>query len=510
MAERRLVFNVPELKKVAAKALNRPASDVYAIEKIAEGGFNRILEVTMDDGSSVLARLPYASTLPRRLAVASEVATLDFLRTKGIPVPRVLDYSTGENSVGVEYMLIERLPGKPLSDIWFSLAEEERCHILHKIVLMETKLFAFKLPASGSIYYPRDLSANTPRIGIPGSNGGLCVGPYASMRWWYGERGNLDIDQGPHANPELVLRSHAKKELAWIRKYGRPRHPFYREYAESFGYKKQDPQDHVHSLGDYIRLVPHLVPNDATLHSPTLRHPDLSPNNILISDDLQITGFIDWQHSEVLPAFLAADIPAAFANYADEESRSFTEPKLPETLSSMAENERAEAEELYRRRHIHFWYLGLTQVLNGPHWQACTHDGTFMTRQIFRDVGAPWEGDNAHLQIGIADVVEEWPVFASVALDGTVPPCPVVISKQEMQRRADMRKSLHEGNIFREELCDKLGVSHSGYTSHEGFDFAKEKATMAKECVVNKLKEDPEELERTLLTWPFDDYDENE
>ncbi|KAI4960759.1 hypothetical protein J4E86_002384 [Alternaria arbusti] len=509
-AERRLVFNVSELKEVAAKALNRPASDVHAIKKIAEGGFNRILEVMMNDGSSVLARLPYPSTLPRRLAVASEVATLDFLRTNGIPVPRVLDYSTGENAVGVEYMLMERLPGKPLSDIWFNLAEEERCHILHKIVSMEIKLFANRLPACGSIYYPRDLPTNTPRVDIPGSDGSLCMGPYASQKWWYGERGILNVDRGPHANPELVLRSHAEKELAWIRKYGRTRHPFYREYAESFGYKKQDPQDHVHSLGDYIRLIPHLVPKDATVHSPTLRHPDLSPNNILVSDDLQTTGFIDWQHSEVLPAFLAADIPAAFANYADEESRSFTEPKLPENLPSMAQDERAEAEELYRRRHIHFWYLGLTQVLNEPHWQACTHDGTFMTRQIFHDAGAPWQGDNAHLQIGIADVVEEWPVFASAAANGTVPPCPIIISEQEMQRRADMRKSLHEGNMFREELCEKMGVSHSGYTSHEDFDFAKEKASKAKECIVDNLKDDPEELERALLTWPFDDYDENE
>ncbi|KAI4652080.1 hypothetical protein J4E93_002277 [Alternaria ventricosa] len=527
MAERRLVFDVSELKKVAAKALNRPATDVIAVQKIAEGGFNRILEVTMNDDSSVLARLPYPATLPRRLAVASEVATLDFLRTNGIPVPRVLDYSTGENSVGVEYMLMERSPGKPLSDIWFSLAEEERCQILHKIVLLETKLFAIKLPANGSIYYTRDLPPNSPRIDLPGSNSGLCVGPYVSTRWWYRERGDLEIDRGPRKflqlifgnqlslvhvdiDPQLVLRSHAEKELAWIRKYGGPRYPFYREYAESFGYKKQDPQDHVQSLEDYMRLVPHLVPKDATVHSPTLRHPDLSPNNILVSDDLQITGFIDWQHSEVLPAFLAADIPAAFANYADEESRSFTEPKLPENLSSMAGNERAEAEELYRRRHIHFWYLGLTQMLNEPHWQACTHDGTFMTRQIFHDAGAPWEGDNAHLQIGIADVVEKWPVFASAAGDGTVMPCPIVISKQEMQRRADMRKSLHEGNMFREELCEELGISHSGYTSHEGFDFAKEKASKAKECIVDDLKDDPEELERALLTWPFDDYDENE
>jgi len=203
MVERRLVFNVSELKKAAAKALNRPASDVYAIEKIAEGGFNRILEVTMNDGSSVLARLPYPSTAPRRLAVASEVATLDFLRTNGISVPRVLDYSIGENAVGVEYMLMERLPGKPLSDIWFSLAEEERCHILHKIVLMETKLFANRLPACGSIYYPRDLPNGTPRIDIPESDGSLCMGPYASQKWRYGERGNLDIDRGPRKSCSL-------------------------------------------------------------------------------------------------------------------------------------------------------------------------------------------------------------------------------------------------------------------------------------------------------------------
>ena len=204
MVERRLVFNVSELKKAAAKALNRPASDVYAIEKIAEGGFNRILEVTMNDGSSILARLPYLSTLPRRLAVASEVATLDFLRTNRTSVPRVLGYSTGENAVGVEYMLMERLPGKPLSDVWVSLAEEERCHILHKIVLMETKLFANRFPACGSLYYSRDLPPNSHRIDLPGSSSGLCMGPYASTRWWYRERGDLDIDRGPRKSFPLI------------------------------------------------------------------------------------------------------------------------------------------------------------------------------------------------------------------------------------------------------------------------------------------------------------------
>ena len=97
MAERRMPFDVSELKRVAAKALNKPVEDVKMLRKTAEGGFNRILEVTMNDGASTLARLPYPSTVPRRLAVASEVATLDLLRAKGISVPQVLAYSTGKN-----------------------------------------------------------------------------------------------------------------------------------------------------------------------------------------------------------------------------------------------------------------------------------------------------------------------------------------------------------------------------------------------------------------------------
>lgn len=117
-----------------------------------------------------------------------------------------------------------------------------------------------------------------PRIDIPGFDNGLCIGPYAHSVWWYGERKDLDIDRGPHTNPQHVLRSFADKELAWIHAHGRPRYPFDREYMDSFEHKKQDPQEHTNSLNDYLSLIPCLVPTNSTAHTPTLRHPDLSPN----------------------------------------------------------------------------------------------------------------------------------------------------------------------------------------------------------------------------------------
>jgi hypothetical protein len=197
LAERRLVFNVDELKEVAAKSVNRSTSDIASFRKVAEGGFNRVFDISMKDGSSVLARLTYPSTLPRRLAVASEVATLDFVRAHGIPTPRILGYSIDENAVGSDYILMEKLPGRPIGDAWFDLSEQERLKILHYIVKLETKLFAVGFPASGSIYYASDLPIGTPKVNIPGSVAGLCIGPYAALRWWHGERRKLDIDRGP-------------------------------------------------------------------------------------------------------------------------------------------------------------------------------------------------------------------------------------------------------------------------------------------------------------------------
>jgi hypothetical protein len=197
LAERRLTFNVNELMKAAANSINKPESDVESIRKLAEGGFNRIFEIAMRDGTSVLARMPYPSTLPRRLAVASEVATMDFARAHGLPTPQVLEYAIDENPVGSEYILMEKLPGRPIGDAWFDLSEQQRLQVLHDIVKLESKIFNIQLPASGSIYYARDLKPDTPKVSMPGVDDQFCMGPYTGLRWWFGKRENLEIDRGP-------------------------------------------------------------------------------------------------------------------------------------------------------------------------------------------------------------------------------------------------------------------------------------------------------------------------
>lgn len=61
--ERYLPFNITELSKFVAASVGRK-SDVQSINKLAEGGFNRVCVLIMRDGFQLIARLPYPITQP--------------------------------------------------------------------------------------------------------------------------------------------------------------------------------------------------------------------------------------------------------------------------------------------------------------------------------------------------------------------------------------------------------------------------------------------------------------
>lgn len=182
---------------------NRPVSDLSSLSKLAEGGYNRVLQTTFKDGYTVLIKIPYTTTVPKRLTTASEVATLDLLRCNGLPVPKVLDYSADHtNPVGAEYIVLEKLEGKPLGEIWYSMKTKLWPGIMKQIVALESKFMNIPIPASGSLYYRRDLEQTQLNIPLPGqlnvpASDQIVVGPTAQYTWWYQERKLLEVDSGP-------------------------------------------------------------------------------------------------------------------------------------------------------------------------------------------------------------------------------------------------------------------------------------------------------------------------
>jgi hypothetical protein len=120
---------------------------------------------------------------------------MDFLRAVlKLPVPEVLAYSaTSDNSVGAEYILMERVEGESLSSRWLSLTTDEVKDIMTQIANMERKIFDFHFPAYGSLYYKKDLDGETQ---IPAMEN-FVIGPVSARQFWHGERSKTEIDRGP-------------------------------------------------------------------------------------------------------------------------------------------------------------------------------------------------------------------------------------------------------------------------------------------------------------------------
>ncbi|CZT05294.1 uncharacterized protein RAG0_11465 [Rhynchosporium agropyri] len=168
LSERQLYFNIHELCHLIAKSVGLPYTDVVLIKKLAEGGSYRIFEATFRNGLKTIARLLYPCTIPHKYSVASEVATIEFLRIYSIPIPKILNWSSSaSNQLGSEYIIIEQVPGRELADTWQTMIFNERRAIIHKIVDIERLLFAIRFPASSSLFFKDSLDPNVKSVDIP-------------------------------------------------------------------------------------------------------------------------------------------------------------------------------------------------------------------------------------------------------------------------------------------------------------------------------------------------------
>ena len=126
-------FKVSAVQKVIAKHVGH--GNVKRIVKHSEGGFNRVLLATMEDGFKAIVKIPYWISVPKTYATASEVATLTFLRSKGFPVPKVYGWSsTTENTAGVEYTIMEHAPGVGADTHWFDTTKHQKKALVTGIV----------------------------------------------------------------------------------------------------------------------------------------------------------------------------------------------------------------------------------------------------------------------------------------------------------------------------------------------------------------------------------------
>ncbi|EIN13544.1 hypothetical protein PUNSTDRAFT_117288, partial [Punctularia strigosozonata HHB-11173 SS5] len=225
LAMRYKPFNVSALKRVACDATG--AKTCTSMIKFAEGSFNKIFLLKFDNGEECIARIPCPGAGSDRLLISSEVATLDFAhRHLGIStVPKILAWSAdGDGSeVGSSYMIMEKLPGVPLSDRWYSLTAKEAWDVMDSTIQMEKTMRCVQFSQIGSLYFKEDVSEElqSRRLyasDVPDDDASdrYRIGPTVEYDFWRGERKNLNIDRGPWSDVYSYAVAVAEREKLWL------------------------------------------------------------------------------------------------------------------------------------------------------------------------------------------------------------------------------------------------------------------------------------------------------
>ncbi|KAJ2915680.1 hypothetical protein MD484_g4713, partial [Candolleomyces efflorescens] len=506
LKERKVVFDADELRRLAAESVGQSLTDVCDLSKLAEGSLNRTFVITLRDGRQILARIPYPAFVPSIYAVASEVATTEYLRSCGIPAPEIYGYSAdSDNPAGAPYIFTDFVKGSKLSEVLPSLSNQENNSVFRQLVELESRMMSLSFPAGGSLYFANDLEKVAPGQGVPLKDKRFCVGPDTSLSLWFGRRRLLDVDRGPYQDGRAALEAGANKEIAYLRKFGQPLLPMRRERRRSYKYQPQSPWLHVENLEQFLSITPSLVPRDPALSRFSIRHPDLRPDNILVSrspgSGCKIVGLSDWKHASILPMFLLAGVPRALHVFGDIIPEPMAPPSLPDDFDKLSEPQQAREKRLYILALVHYHYVTNTKEYNQPHFAALTDPLHALRRRLFQYGGAPWEGESADLKMALIEASKRWDEFTA----GRVA-CPLEFDADDLHDMAALGKDLDSETRGFEMIQSMGGVGEEGWVPFEDYNFS---ASFLKEIKQGAIETAQSAEDREdIVHWPWDDMDE--
>lgn len=120
------------------------------------GGMHIHLELIFDDGTTWLARIlrenhtSFNDETSNKMLL-SECATLRYLESVELPTPRLHGYGLrgdAKNEVGVAYMIIDKLPGKPFNP--YTASGEQKSKVWRQWAKVLDVLGQHQLDAIGS------------------------------------------------------------------------------------------------------------------------------------------------------------------------------------------------------------------------------------------------------------------------------------------------------------------------------------------------------------------------
>ncbi|CAK1360160.1 Altered inheritance of mitochondria protein 9, mitochondrial [Cercospora beticola] len=442
LARRYRKFQVDELKKVAIGTVN--ARSCVSIEKIFDGAQNRVLQLNMDNGRSVVACIPYTFAGPARLTTLSEIATMAFARDiLNIPVPEVLAWSgNARNPVGSEFIIMEDLEAagaKQLAYAWdYELKLPAKIRIAKDFVDIQARLLSTTFKHYGALYF----KVHAPPGSVPAVIDGphpdsvksmvkdrFMIGPVTNPSFWRGERDTLPASRGPWQTPQEYLEAIVDREIAWLNRWKPPtekRHPAMPAFK---GTRRISTLDEASSQIDtyerFRKMIPFLPPGPPEWSQSVLNHCKLDTGDLYVKDD-QLFSVADWQNSWAGPLFYTTALPS-FLKLTGEELH-----KLPENYAELSDEEQTKTRSAYDStavfKHFAIDACEKTEVLVDI-WDHILSKANFNILPHLVDAGADF---NAHtLRNWLMRYIRHWDWVAPDA------ECPVEMSDEEYSKTMD-------------------------------------------------------------------------
>jgi hypothetical protein len=159
----------------------------------------------------------------------------------GTPVPRVLAWSSRayENTVGAEYIIMEKAQGIELERVWPSMNTKDRLNVVKEIAGFQAAWTSVSFTKFGSLYFAQDLEefpGDEPLYissdGVEVTDERFAVGPSTGRETIDHGRSTIEFDRGPcktslgHSLSHVLMSSRELSE-SLPRCYRTPRNSMY-------------------------------------------------------------------------------------------------------------------------------------------------------------------------------------------------------------------------------------------------------------------------------------------
>ncbi|KAL8679492.1 MAG: hypothetical protein Q9186_004215 [Xanthomendoza sp. 1 TL-2023] len=513
LAKRSSKFDMNTLARLAAESVgSHICSDVV---KLAESDLNKIYLMTTNDGKEVITKVPHTGLSGG--IIASEVATMDYVRNVlDLPVPKVHTWSSKgiANTVGTEFIVMEKASGVPLRTVWVRLNQKQRLQVVKAIVRQEKKLMDCTFDAIGSIYY-RDQDGTDAATGTMGK-GRFSIGPTTEQCFLEDGRSDIQCDRGSWSCTEDFLVAIGLRELGYVKSLKRsPRS--HGIFGGGPGWYSPSTAEKINCLEDYIKVAPYLAPgNNSSVSTPVLWHHDLHAGNIFVdpANPTNVTCIIDWQSTHVSPLFMQARHPV-FLDFEGPTPTLGTEgdarkpPHLPSDYSELSVEEQEKAKTLMNDQTLYKMYEMYFGIEIPIVAHALMYRETVSYHLINIAILAAHHYEPAMKDLLIR-LVDSWEQIAGS--HGS--PCPIEYSAKDREIHAqqfeEWKNSMALMNAVKTTIGD-IPDDWDGAVRHEDFAAVQASVQTVREEILDRLAKDDEARARWSKAWPFkDDDDEGE